>query len=181
MTKEKSDIDTLELPEYCFHNKFILVEELALERNFLRLHQGRCTVIGRLQQHHNGYLILENINLSHLPRKYALPEGTANLRIFKFAVWDVELKIGHYCEVVGEVVLWNPNNSRDNWLRVTPRGALESSQNFDKINNKEIFEQLHKKYFPAINCFKIDYIECPAELIERHLKIRHLALNNAKK
>lgn len=57
------------LLEYCFYNKFHLVEELALQRNFLKLHNGRCTVIGKLNQHQNGYPILENINLSSiLPR-----------------------------------------------------------------------------------------------------------------
>ncbi|XP_036341805.1 uncharacterized protein LOC118751145 [Rhagoletis pomonella] len=121
---EKSELsetaDVLELPEYCFYNKFLLVEELALERNFPRLHQGRCTVIGKLSHHQDGYLILENIKLPYLPRKYTLPEGSACLRLFKFVTWDVELKIGLYCEVVGEVVLWNPISSRDNWVPLTP-------------------------------------------------------------
>ncbi|XP_014099081.2 protein modigliani [Bactrocera oleae] len=173
-------MEGIDLLEYCFYHKFLLVEELVLQKNFLKLHHGRCTVIGKLNQHQNGYPVLENINLSSiLPRACNLPEGTVNLRLFKFVTTDVELKIGQYCEVCGEVVLWNPNSSRDNWLSMTPRGALELElTNCDKTNRNQMLEGLHRTYLPAINIFKIDYIDCAVELIQRHLKIRLLTSNH---
>ncbi|XP_028895373.2 uncharacterized protein LOC105211108 [Zeugodacus cucurbitae] len=159
------------------------IEELALQKNFLKLHYGRCTVIGKLNQHENGYPILENINLSTiLPRACNLPEGTVSLRLFKFVTTDVELKIGQYCEVCGEVVLWNPNSPRENWLPMTPRGAVELElKNCNVTSQQQKLENLHNTYQPAINIFKVDYIECAQELIQRHLKIRLLTANCDKK
>ncbi|XP_011200877.2 uncharacterized protein LOC105224486 [Bactrocera dorsalis] len=176
------NMEGIDLLEYCFYHKFLLVEELVLQKNFLKLHHGRCTVIGKLIQHQNGYPVLENINQSSiLPRACNLPEGTVNLRLFKFVTADVELKFGQYCEVCGEVVLWNPNSPRDNWLSMTPRSAVELElKNCDKAVRKQKIEKLCDTYLPAVNIFRVDYIDCAVELIQRHLKIRLLTSNHKR-
>ncbi|CAD7003921.1 unnamed protein product [Ceratitis capitata] len=168
-----TESEVVDLPKYCFYNKFLLVEELALERNYLKLHNGRCTVIGKLHYDHNGYFVLGNINLSSiLPRDYSLPEGVISLRLFKFATSNV-LENGRYCEICGEVVLWSPNHTPVKWLPTTPRGVLECElQKCEKMNKIQLLELMQAKYQPAINIFQLDYIECPSELIQRHLKIR---------
>lgn len=102
-----------------------------------------------------------------------------NLRLFKFVTSGVELKIGKYCEICGEVVLWNPNSSRENLLPITPRGAVELKlKNYDKTSQNQKLEKLHHTYLPAINIFRADYIDCAVELIQRHLKIRLLTSNH---
>ncbi|XP_067613602.1 protein modigliani [Eurosta solidaginis] len=178
-SKDKTNAN--KLPKYCPYNKFLLVEELVLQRSFSKLHHGHCTVIGRLQQHLDGYFVLENIKLTHLPKNCILPEGSVSLRVFKFSACD-ELQIGKYCEIIGEVVLWNPYNPCDNWVPLTPRAALELVlQHCDSATRTDQLDTLQKKYLPAINIFKFDYIECPAaELIERHLKIRLLIQRGEK-
>lgn len=52
--------------DYCTFFKHLLVEEVALKKDYSSVHYGKCAVIGRLSTNSN-QLRLENVRVKYLP------------------------------------------------------------------------------------------------------------------
>lgn len=164
------------LPKYCDHCKFLLVEELCLEEDYGLLHYGKCCVIGKVQKTSTGEALLENIRISNLSNEYSLPEGTLTLRLLTFSYFGTHLQNGLYVEINGEVVLINIKDCQNNHhTPLTSRGIneeLQGAKNEDE--QKKLLKYFHENYKPAIKVWFVQPISRASDLISRNLELRML-------
>lgn len=92
------------IPNYCDVYKSILVEEICLIPNPIKLHYGKCSVIGKLVLDAERYY-LQNIRLSFLDRKHQLRTGEIRVLLLP-SIRDRPLPVNQFVEVFGETVLW---------------------------------------------------------------------------
>lgn len=92
-------------PVYCDVYKHLLVEELYYISSPLKLHYGKCAVIGKLTFVNHRYL-LENIQLPCFDKAHSLRTGAISVLIIPRH--DMPLPLANqYVEVFGEAVLAN--------------------------------------------------------------------------
>ncbi|XP_017113686.1 uncharacterized protein LOC108136801 isoform X1 [Drosophila elegans] len=165
-------------PEYCHFFKTLLVEELELENNYLRLHYGQAAIIGRLALQ-SAHFFLENVRVRSLPENCSLPEGAVSLLLLGLTrekAIEQRVSTGCYCIVRGEVVLCNVLHSNSSTL--TARGVNEqfASLAHDPIAQKQFLSKLRLTHKPAIDLWFIQPIDKPEDLLTRRLKIRGLTV-----
>ncbi|XP_055908318.1 uncharacterized protein LOC129943108 [Eupeodes corollae] len=166
----------IKVPLYCYHTKFFLVEELALEENYHQLHYGRCCVIGKvtIDQTDSSNRFIENIRLPSLPKKYSLPEGTIRLSTsFKDRRSTPDGKI---CEVIGDCILYDTINK----VHLTAKDVVDKL-NYLHSKHQSVLEYsnlLLSRYKPAIAVDDIQVLQRGHELAERNIEIRMLSNDN---
>lgn len=103
-------MDTIQfiLPEYCDFYKNILVEELVYIINPVKLHYGKCAVIGKLLCEERKYY-LQNIRLKCLNETYQLPTGSVRTLLLPSTDQN-SFPTNTFAEVFGEAVLWDTTN-----------------------------------------------------------------------
>lgn len=89
---------------YCDVYKQLLVEEVYYISTPLHLHNGMCSVIGKITFENHRYL-LQNIQLSCFDKAHQLRTGAISVLIIPRHHMDAP-PINQYVEVFGEAVLW---------------------------------------------------------------------------
>lgn len=93
-----------QIPTYCEYYKNLLVEEIHFLPNPIKLHYGKCAVIGRLILDQRKYYI-ENVKLNFLDDKCRLQTG--DIRVLLLPSTETEaMPIGCLVEIHGETVAW---------------------------------------------------------------------------
>lgn len=106
------------LPNYCENYKCLLVEELMCTVHPVRLHYGKCMVIGKLVVDNFRYY-LQNIQLKCLGDDYQLPTGSVRILLLtSTADRSFHRIVGHFAEIFGEAVLWDTTQSTNNRIAI---------------------------------------------------------------
>ncbi|XP_017105049.1 protein modigliani isoform X2 [Drosophila bipectinata] len=158
--------------EFCTFFKHLLVEELALKKDYSTVHYGKCAVIGRLSRNTN-QLRLENVRVKDLQEEYRLPEGRVSLPLLGLTrdkANEQHVSVGCYCIIRGEVVLVNLLNEKERPL--TSRGVKEyiSIRTLDGIARKQYLDDLLLSHIPAIDVWFAHPVDAPEDLLERKLR-----------
>lgn len=91
-------------PIYCDNFKFLLVEELVYVEHPVKLHYGKCSVIGRVIIENEKYY-LQNITLKCLGRKSET--GQTQVLLLPSIANRIDMLVGKVVEVTGETVLFD--------------------------------------------------------------------------
>lgn len=189
-------------PDYCEYFRFFLVEELALWKNPITLHYGKCSVIGRLVRDDNGSLFVESCKVLSLSKEYQLDDGMVRLPIsVNPAIYSkVSIPKNVYAELYGEAILLNKNNKCDEQellpknssilmhevreLQIqmeakfglpprAPSGFGDSGMNSTvRMTLKGLVNKFTNQYEPALQLYSFQVIDQPHELITCNLDIR---------
>ncbi|XP_017141946.1 uncharacterized protein LOC108155564 [Drosophila miranda] len=168
-------------PPYIDFFETLLVEELALEPNYLKLHYGKCAVIGRLTVVSEKYR-LENVRVKSLPEECSLPEGILSVLLLGLDIAkasEQNLSSGCYCIVRGEVVLCCVQFPNSPTLTTGGVLSLLQAMGDDEAARKNYLEELHKTHIPAIDVWFAQPVESFEELIDRRLQIKQLSLHDS--
>ncbi|XP_022215859.2 uncharacterized protein LOC111069930 [Drosophila obscura] len=169
-------------PQYTNFFESLLVEELVLEPNYLKLHYGKCAVIGRLTVLAERYR-LENVRVKSLPRECSLPGGILSVLLLGLDITKVSklnLISGCHCIVRGEVVLCclqSPNSPT-----LTSGGVFNLLQGMtdDEAACKRYLEKLHQTHIPAIDVWFAHPIDSFEQLIDSRLQIKQLSFHDSR-
>lgn len=186
----------LDFPKYCDYPKNLLVEELVFTSSPVRLHYGKCAVIGQLYREDNKYY-LQNIRLSYLDEQHQMETGAIKILLLDMGNGSFQKFVDNkFAEVFGEAVFWPITESVDNQNTTAPTTTkdlvqqlrllnIDSSQienmdpdesqitsTFDEEAVEQAIEKFNSNYVPAIRISVMNLIDQAEKMIAYNLELR---------
>ncbi|KAG5680929.1 hypothetical protein PVAND_010405 [Polypedilum vanderplanki] len=188
------------LPVYINYNKFLLVEEIALNENPALIHYGKCTVIGFLSNSNS----IQSISIPKIKSENQLADGVISLRIYI----DKHLKEYINCtvQIYGEVRLYNSNqdielkNFESSYSLIhklrelqtkleteqglkprEPSGTNDKRMSFEtKFKLEKEIVAMKQQYKPIVLVYDIKHQSVARELIVENLFYRQIRKKKAR-
>ncbi|XP_052867913.1 uncharacterized protein LOC128273889 [Anopheles cruzii] len=160
--------------KFCKFYKPLLVEEVALIDHPVKLHHGKCAVIGQLAE--DGAKLM-SLAIPELPEEIQLPDCSFAVDISVANFRDVMPNKGNHVQVYGELLLHNTCTL----LATTPE-ILRST--IMELNGTELCEAVLKITASHRPFIEVDHIEHTArarELVACNLRMRNIGLERLRR